>query len=69
MKEIPLNDIGPTLRKIREEVGLSQTQVAEAAGISRQHYNGIENKHYTPGLETLDVIASALGYELKVVVE
>jgi putative transcriptional regulator len=39
-----------TVRRCREEAGLSQGQLAEAMGVSRQTINSIETKRYTPSL-------------------
>jgi len=35
---------------LREEKGLSQGQLAEAMGVSRQTINSIETERYTPSL-------------------
>ena len=38
------------VRSLREERGLSQGQLAEAMGVSRQTINSIETERYTPSL-------------------
>jgi DNA-binding XRE family transcriptional regulator len=38
-----LNTVGPTLRKAREAAGLTQTEVADALGITLWTYNRLEN--------------------------
>lgn len=49
------------IKSRRERVKLSQSQAAEAAGISRQRWNDIESGRKTNiELETLDAIAKAL---------
>ncbi|ERG87978.1 MAG: putative transcriptional regulator [halophilic archaeon J07HX5] len=40
-----------TLRENREETGLSQADLADAVGVSRQTINAIERKRYDPSLE------------------
>ena len=39
-----------TVRHLRLERGLSQGQLAEALGVSRQTINAIETERYTPSL-------------------
>ena len=39
------------VRDLREEKGWTQQQLAEAAGVSRQSINSIENNRYVPSLE------------------
>ena len=39
------------LRELREERGWTQSQLAAAAGVSRQSINSIERNRYTPSLE------------------
>jgi putative transcriptional regulator len=38
------------LRKLREQDGLSQQQLGEILGVSRQTINAIENERYDPSL-------------------
>jgi putative transcriptional regulator len=38
------------VRQLRTERGLSQGQLAEAMGVSRQTINSIEQERYTPSL-------------------
>ncbi len=38
------------VRRLRTERGLSQGQLAEAMGVSRQTINSIEQERYTPSL-------------------
>lgn len=56
--------IGVNLRRIREAKGLSQSQVADLAGISRLAYRNIENGISTPKVSTLQNIVSGLGVKL-----
>lgn len=57
--------ISENLRRIREARGLSQTQVADLAGISRPAYRSIENGTSTPKLSTLQSISSGVGVRLQ----
>lgn len=53
------------LKNIREKNGLTQNQVAEAAGMSRQFYSMIENGERGGKLpvQTSKKIADALGFD------
>jgi putative transcriptional regulator len=39
-----------TVRALRDSRGLSQAELGEALGVSRQTINSIENERYTPSL-------------------
>jgi transcriptional regulator with XRE-family HTH domain len=56
--------IGPRIRQLREEKGLSQTQVEEKSGILRTSLSRYENGHQMPTLETLERIAATLDVPL-----
>ena len=49
------------IRFFREQKGLSQTELAEITGVSRNTICSIEKYEYTPKLETAIAISSALG--------
>ncbi|MEF8801751.1 MAG: helix-turn-helix transcriptional regulator [Halolamina sp.] len=40
-----------TLPELREQEGLSQAELAEAVGVTRQTINSIERERYDPSLE------------------
>ena len=44
---------GERLQAIRQDIGLSQLALAQAAGIDRKTINRIENGHFSPNLNTL----------------
>lgn len=46
---------------IRLAKGLTQQEVADSAGISREYYNQIENGARTPKLDHIKTICTALG--------
>ena len=55
-------DVGDRLRELRGLAGLSQDDVAQAAGISRNHYGLLESgQNSNPRLKTLQGLAYALG--------
>jgi transcriptional regulator with XRE-family HTH domain len=55
-------ELGQRLRTMREERGLTQQDLARAAGIATDMVSRLENGHYTsPGLRTLLRIAEGMG--------
>lgn len=60
-----LKIIGANLRRIRVAKGLTQSEVADLAGISRIAYRNIENGSSTPKVSTLQNIASGVGVKLQ----
>ena len=52
--------MGKTLRRIRKDKGISQTALAEKAGLSREYVNKIEAGRYDPPLSTINALARAL---------
>lgn len=53
-------EIGTTIRKLREEKGLTQKALARAAGMIRANLSRIEASKHRPTLETIERIATAL---------
>jgi putative transcriptional regulator len=49
------------VRRLREAKGLSQGQLGEAMGVSRQTINSIETQRYTPSLPLAIGIARFFG--------
>jgi transcriptional regulator with XRE-family HTH domain len=56
----PLDDFNTNLREVRDARGLTQEQVAEAAGTSQSHYSKIELGLVSPTIRTVQRIANAL---------
>lgn len=56
-------DFNNTLRRVREARGLTQEQVAQAAGTSQSHYSKIELGIVSPKIRTVGKIADALGVD------
>jgi len=52
--------MGHTLRRLRDDRGLTQAEVAQQAGLSRVAYGSIESGTASPRLETLERIAGVL---------
>jgi transcriptional regulator with XRE-family HTH domain len=57
--------IGKRIQKRRKEVGLTQEELAEKAGISRAYMGYIEQGRNAPSLEILEKIANLLKLPLK----
>jgi len=49
------------VRELREKVGLSQGQLADAVDVSRQTINSIEKERYTPSLPLAIALARYFG--------
>ena len=60
-REDILANLGANLRQIRRQQGLSQAQLAVAAGMSRRMLAGIEGGATNVSLSVVDRIAAALG--------
>jgi transcriptional regulator with XRE-family HTH domain len=52
---------GTTLRRLREEAGLTQEDVADRADVHWTYLSQIENGKRTPGLENIVHLAKAIG--------
>ncbi|MCH4831170.1 helix-turn-helix transcriptional regulator [Flavobacterium columnare] len=57
--------LGDRIKKIREEKGLSQKEVASKVDIDRGQYSRIETNKVEPTLTTLEKIAIAFGVEIE----
>ena len=60
MSNNSLQIIGRKLREVREKQHLTQSDVAEKADISTNHYAQIERGEANPSIETLESILKAL---------
>lgn len=59
-----LGKIGIRLRELREEIGWSQREVAEACGLNRKNIVRLEGKEGNPTADTLMILADF--YEVSV---
>jgi transcriptional regulator with XRE-family HTH domain len=57
--------LGRRLSGLREKRGLSQTQLADMAGVGRAHLSQIENGAVAARIDTLYAIAQALELKLE----
>lgn len=62
MTDLPADSVGGRIRAKRIDAGLSLTELADAAGVSKSYLSNLENKaeHQKPSGETLYAIAKAL---------
>ncbi|TBR12427.1 MAG: transcriptional regulator [Lysobacter sp.] len=49
------------LKQLRQDAGITQQDLADAAGVTRQTIIAIEGEKYSPSLEVAFLIAEALG--------
>lgn len=56
-----IHTLGPRVREQRRKLGLSQSQLAERAGVNQGYLSSIENGDRMPRHDTLRAIAVALG--------
>lgn len=57
-------ELAEALRRARKARGLTQTALAEIAGIRAHHISRIESGAVKPNIDTLFVLLSALGLDL-----
>lgn len=57
--------LGQRIRELRLAKGMSQDEFAAAAGIHRTHPGKLENATTDPQLSTIVKVASALGVEIR----
>ncbi len=56
--------IGLKIRQMREEKGLTQSDIENASGLLRGYISRVENGHTVPSIETLEKFAAALDVPL-----
>ncbi|WP_258100818.1 helix-turn-helix transcriptional regulator [Marinoscillum pacificum] len=58
-----------TLKHRREELGVTQEQLADLSGVGLRTLKALESKKGNPTLVTLNKLADVLGMEVKLVVK
>ena len=66
-KENERKRMGERIKNLREEIGLTQEQLAEKTGLQKQNISRIELGKYSTGQDILSVIAAALGKRLDII--
>ncbi len=59
--------IGIDIATLRTQKGMTQQQIAESAGLQRNHISRIEQGRYSVGFDTLQAIADALDADIRIV--
>ena len=52
--------VGPQIRRLRQERGLTLAQVAERTGLNVGYLSQVENDKASPSLESLSALATAI---------
>lgn len=60
------NGIGAMVKVLRRQAHMTQGELAELCGLSRASITNIELGNQTLSVQTINAIASALGYEVQV---
>lgn len=58
-----LLEVGPLLRDLRRQRGISQTKLSSSSTLSQQQISRIENNEFTPNLDTLIKYLHGLGID------
>lgn len=64
LTQIDFKNLGSLIRLKRKELGLTQSEAAEAINVSSQHYSRIERGEYIPSLQTFFKIMEVLKIDL-----
>ena len=59
--------IGTDLAERRKQMGKTQSDIADATGVQRNHISRIEQGRYSVGFDTLQAIADALDADIRIV--
>ena len=59
--------MGEQIAALRAELGITQQELGDRAGIKQPHIARIEKGAYSVGLDTLDTIAAAMDAEVRIV--
>ncbi|WP_422445275.1 helix-turn-helix transcriptional regulator [Thermoanaerobacterium sp. DL9XJH110] len=57
------------IKETRESVGLTQKELANTVGVSREYISALENGRYSPSLNLLKKIAKTLNVSVKDLIE
>ena len=66
-KQATRDRIGIRITLLRKQMGLTQEELAQRAGLQRTHVSRIEAGKYAVTLETIQAIAEALGMTVDIV--
>ncbi|MBO0947254.1 helix-turn-helix transcriptional regulator [Fibrella forsythiae] len=61
--------IGNIVKRVREEKGLTQAELADLVGTSRAVIGNLESDRYSPTIKTINKVAKAMGLSLRITFE
>lgn len=60
------NGLGKFVKAMRKRAGMTQKELADRVGLERTSITNIERGNQTMNVQTINSIAEALGYEVRV---
>lgn len=64
MKTLSTKKLAETVKKLREEKGLTQVSLADLTGINRIMIGRIEREEFTPSILQFEALSSILGFDV-----
>ena len=68
-QDVTREEVITLFRNYRKELGMTQSQLGQKAGVTQPNITRFESGNYNPSLEFLVRIAAAMGKKVKVVLE
>lgn len=68
-QDVTREEVITLFRNYRKELGMTQSQLGQKAGVTQPNITRFESGNYNPSLEFLVRIATAMGKKVKVVLE
>lgn len=68
-QDVTREEVITLFRNYRKELGMTQSQLGQKAGVTQPNITRFESGNYNPSLEFMVRIAAAMGKKVKVVLE
>ena len=68
-QDVTREEVITLFRNYRKELGMTQSQLGQKAGVTQPNLTRFESGNYNPSLEFMVRIAAAMGKKVKVVLE
>ena len=68
-QDVTREEVITLYRNYRKELGMTQSQLGQKAGVTQPNITRFESGNYNPSLEFMVRIAAAMGKKVKVVLE
>lgn len=68
-QDVTREEVITLFRNYRKELGMTQSQLGQKAGVTQPNIRRFESGNYNPSLEFMVRIAAAMGKKVKVVLE